>query len=311
MVEELINQVNSANPSKIKLFIDSWGGNANIGISVYNFLKNFNAKIEVEIIGACGSISTVIAMAANKGKLKIARNGWFVPHRAWGSAEGNSEDLRQTADVIDMYTAQIVDIYTQRTGKAADEINGLIANGDYWMTGKQAVEQGWCDEALNDNADFQIAASIQTVPSDYKNVPKEMLHNEPNTILNLIKTELMDIVNDIKNSFAGLKADNKFKGVQAHVDLIGAVENAITPQFEAIQNKLQELEDRKPEAPVFNIAENTEFKALNDAHAQVTADLKTANETIATIQADMEKMVSGKSDGKKEDIKNTIATTWH
>ena len=69
LVEETIAQVKAANPSKIKCTIDSIGGDASIGLAIYNFLKSYNAKVEVEIIGMAGSIASVMAMAASKGEL--------------------------------------------------------------------------------------------------------------------------------------------------------------------------------------------------------------------------------------------------
>lgn len=206
IVEDVISQVKSANPSKIKCYIDSQGGDANIGIAIYNFLKNYNAKVEVEVIGMAGSIASVLAMAANKGKLNMARNAFMVIHRAWGAGVGNSDDLRQQADVLDKYTDQICDIYAQRTGKTVDEIKGLIANGDYWMTGTEAKDLGFCDNLLNDNAQFQVAARVKTLDPNYKNIPQNLLGEETQpSILNLLKEEVMNVKTLVSNFINGLK----------------------------------------------------------------------------------------------------------
>lgn len=175
IVEEVVNQVKSANPSTILLLIDSEGGDAGKGLAIYNFLKNYKANVESDIIGMAGSIASVIAFAANKGKLRIARNGFMVIHKAWGWGMGNSKDLRAAADVVDKYTDQIVDIYSQRTGRTTDEIHMLIDDGDFWMTGREAQELGFADETFNDNAEFAIAARIGELDKNYKNVPKNLL----------------------------------------------------------------------------------------------------------------------------------------
>src|SRR5437868_11732378 len=67
LVENVIGQVRYYNPSKIILYIDSMGGSADVGFTIYNFLKNHSAKVECKILGMCGSIATIIAMSANKG----------------------------------------------------------------------------------------------------------------------------------------------------------------------------------------------------------------------------------------------------
>lgn len=172
-VQEIIDKVNYYKPSKILCIIDSVGGDAQTGMSIYNFLKRCDAKIEVEVIGLAGSIASVIAMAANKGKLRIARNAFMMIHKAEGMCWGTSDEIRQMAEVIDKYTNEIVDIYSQRTGKPIEEVNALIADGDYWMSGQEAVEQGFADETFNDVApNLQIAARLDL--DVYKNMPAQI-----------------------------------------------------------------------------------------------------------------------------------------
>jgi ATP-dependent Clp endopeptidase proteolytic subunit ClpP len=171
-VQEIIDKVNYYKPSKIKVIIDSEGGDASTGIAIYNFLKRCDAKVEVEILGLAASIASVIAMAANKGKLRIARNAFIMIHKAEGASWGTSEEMRRYADLVDLYTSQIVDIYSQRTGKPVEEINTLIESGDYWMAGEEAVAQGFADETFNDTPNLQIAARLD--PSKYTNIPAQI-----------------------------------------------------------------------------------------------------------------------------------------
>lgn len=173
VVQDVMQQIRDANPSKIRLIIDSEGGSASIGIALYNILKATDARIETDTIFMAGSIASVLVQAANKGKRTMARNGFMVIHQAWGGVEGNAEDLRKGADVIDMYTAQIVDIYARNNtaGLSAKDINALIANGDYWMDAEEAQRLGFVDSLYNDGTVIQVAARIQTLDAHYKNVP--------------------------------------------------------------------------------------------------------------------------------------------
>src|SRR4051812_46075261 len=77
LVEEVISKIKAAAPKKIKCLVNSYGGDVIIGLAIYNFLKHYNAEVEVEIIGICASIATVIASAASPGKLKISKNAFF------------------------------------------------------------------------------------------------------------------------------------------------------------------------------------------------------------------------------------------
>jgi ATP-dependent protease ClpP protease subunit len=242
-VQVVIDQVNAYRPAKIKVVIDSEGGDAQTGLSIYNFLKRCDAKVEVEIIGLAGSIASVIAMSANKGKLRIARNAFMMIHKAEGSTWGTSDDLRAAADLIDMYTAQIVDIYAQRTGKSVDEINKLIKDGDYWMTGEDCVSQGFADETFNEvTQDLKIAARLNT--SVYKNIPaqvqallKPTASQEDQGILSSLQNQFQDMkkfFTEIVNAIRGVKPAEDGK-----TPITNQIAEAISQPFEKLGDEIE------------------------------------------------------------------------
>ena len=51
LVTDIISQVQYFKPSKIKMTIDCLGGNLFIALSIYNFLKEYPAKVECKILG--------------------------------------------------------------------------------------------------------------------------------------------------------------------------------------------------------------------------------------------------------------------
>lgn len=213
-VQEIIDKVNYYKPSKIICTIDSVGGDAQVGMSIYNFLKAYQAKIEVEIIGLAGSIAAVLAQAANKGKLRIARNGFMMIHEASGICIGTASEIRQQADVVEKYTDQCADIFAQRTGKPKEDVLALFAGGDYWMTGTEAVQQGFADETFNDvSTDLNIAARLDT--GKYKHMPpavaallnKETAPDETGEFTT-INTLIMALGDKIKNLFKNHKPAN-------------------------------------------------------------------------------------------------------
>lgn len=328
LVEETIAQVKAANPSKIKCIIDSIGGDAGIGLAIYNFLKSYNAKVEVEIIGMAGSIASVIAMAASKGKLSIARNAFMVIHKAWGVGIGNSDELRQAADVIDKYTAQVVDIYAQRTGKTLDEVSALIAGGDYWMSGVEAVEQGFADLIFNDNAQLLVAAHLLHLPKQYKNVPSDIKdklrynHNNnnsnsiavkqqqniqpvakdhhlettdepslktPYSFFNHLKQEFMHIVNQIKEAFAGVKDQYTASTTEDK----SAEQSIALVEIPTLLNHL-EAALTPALADIENKIEQIEKEKIQkETFASLQTELSNATKNIEQLQADIANLLGG------------------
>lgn len=103
LVQNMINKIRAAKPTKINVTINSLGGDVMIGLAIYNFLKNYNAKVQVEIIGFAASIASIIAMSASKGKLKIAKNGFMIIHAASSVIVGNAKELRDQAETLDRF----------------------------------------------------------------------------------------------------------------------------------------------------------------------------------------------------------------
>src|SRR5689334_16785658 len=95
LVQDTINKIKAANPDKIKVVINSLGGDVMIGLALYNYLKNHKAEKEVEIIGFAASIASVMAMCASPGKLKMAKNAFMIIHAAWSYAVGNAAEMRE------------------------------------------------------------------------------------------------------------------------------------------------------------------------------------------------------------------------
>lgn len=341
LVEETIAQVKAASPSKIKCTIDSIGGDASIGLAIYNFLKSYNAKVEVEIIGMAGSIASVMAMAASKGKLSIARNAFMVIHKAWGVGIGNSNDLRQAADVIDKYTAQVVDIYAQRSGKNTEEIAALIENGDYWMSGVEAVEQGFADSIFNDNAQLLVAAHLIQLPPQYKNVPADikdkLRYNHKSTVVkqeqkkiqfianndhstttdepslktpysffNNLKQEFMHIVNQIKEAFAGVKDQYTAPNTEDK----SSEQSMALVEIPTLLNRLEAALTPTLTAIENKVEQIEKEKIQSETFTSLQTELSNATKNIEQLQADIANLLGGSAQPTIDNT-NTIQPIGH
>lgn len=172
MVQNMIDKIKAANPTKINVTINSLGGDVMIGLAIYNFLKNYKAKVQVEIIGFAASIASVIAMSASKGKLKIAKNGFMIIHAASSEVFGNAKELRDQATILDKISKEMADIYALRSGKEAKYFTDLWADGgDVWLTGPEAKEMGLADELLNAVA---MNAKVNLEAFGFKNIPSKI-----------------------------------------------------------------------------------------------------------------------------------------
>lgn len=138
----LVTQIASA-PDDINVRINSLGGLVFDGFAIFNALKQSPRNVTVYIDGVAGSIASIIAMAGDR--IVMAENAVMMVHKPSDGTYGDADDLRATADRLDMLQAQLVQIYAQRTGMSVDDLNPLL-DAETWLTAPEALELHFVDE---------------------------------------------------------------------------------------------------------------------------------------------------------------------
>lgn len=129
----------------VTVHVNSPGGDVFEGFAIYNLLREHKGEVTVKVLGLAASAASVIAMAGDT--IQIARAGFFMVHNSWVMAAGNRHDLREIADWMEPFDAAMADIYVSRTGKDLAEVQRQM-DGETWIAGSRAVEEGYADELL-------------------------------------------------------------------------------------------------------------------------------------------------------------------
>lgn len=168
---------------EIVVRINSPGGDVFAANAIYTRLKDHGAKVTVKVDGWAASAATIIAMAGDT--ISIPRNGIFMIHdpamTVWDTFR--AEDFEKMAQELKVIKQSIINAYSLKTGRTADEISGFMAE-ETWWTGDEAVENGFCDELMFEEAQTVIENAgriiVNSVPIDmgsFKTVPKLLLNN--------------------------------------------------------------------------------------------------------------------------------------
>lgn len=171
---------------EIVVRINSGGGDVFAANAIYTRLRDHAAKITVKVDGWAASAATIIAMAGDT--IKIARNGVFMVHdpamTVWDTYK--AEDFEKLARELKAIKQSIVNTYAMRTGKEAEEIAQIMA-AETWWTGDKAVEAGFCDELMFEEAQTVVENGsrvvVNSVPLDlsgYRTRPKQLLNGPQN-----------------------------------------------------------------------------------------------------------------------------------
>lgn len=180
--------------------IVSPGGEVFEGFGIYNILKNSGKKITTHIEGVCASIATLIAFAGDT--IIMNRTSEFMIHNpAISDLKGDSSDLRNVANQLDMIKGLLIDVSSARAARndkaiSKDQLMALYDN-ETWLTAQQAKEYGFVDD---------VQDAIKAVAS----VNLKSLKMEQNVIKGLISkfTNMLKLAK-IKNEFTETLADGR------------------------------------------------------------------------------------------------------
>lgn len=152
---------------KIILRINSEGGSVQDGLEIYNAIKERRADVTCHISGYAVSIASVIPLAAAR-VISPTSSVWMI-HEPWCMAQGNAEEMRATAEMLDKHGDMLAQIYSQETGKSKKAVREAM-QAETWFTGKEAVEYGLADAMEEDTEDTRNSLKALDLRA-YRNVP--------------------------------------------------------------------------------------------------------------------------------------------
>jgi ATP-dependent Clp endopeptidase proteolytic subunit ClpP len=250
----------SAKFDNIFLHINSPGGEVLEGIAIFNWIKDSQKKITCVVDGVAASMAGVIALAGDS--VQMNRYAKLMLHAPSGSARGNSEELRQAADMVDSMKATLTQMLADRTGQTPEEVAAkYLGAGDAWFTAQEAFEQRLIDKII---------------PGIAVTVPKGQERNA--TAIHALFTAQLDtlIPTDMIRAYARL-----------------GFTQGLTPSEEEVLAKIQAFEDRAVAAET-SVAE---LQAKVDAHEAVRAEARKTEITAILDNAVATQKFSAKQRG--------------
>lgn len=146
--KELCQTIAAITTDEIVLHFNSPGGSMSDGIAIYNALITHPATVKSIVEGWTGSIATVVALAADPGRVSMFDNTMWMVHHPWGVKIGNAAAMRDYADYLDRCSALMQRVYMDRVTKSADELVAAL-DAETYFDAAQAAEWGFVDEVLS------------------------------------------------------------------------------------------------------------------------------------------------------------------
>lgn len=146
--QEFCDQI-AAIDGDLEVHINSPGGDAFDGITVFNALAGRKGAVTTVVDGLAASAASVIAMAGSERVM--APGSMMMIHDALAMCIGNAADMRETAQLLDKVSDSIASVYAARAGKTGPEWRSAMA-GDAWYSAQEAVDAGLAHRLSGDQA---------------------------------------------------------------------------------------------------------------------------------------------------------------
>lgn len=131
----------------LDVHINSGGGDIFEGVAIHNALKNHQGDVTVHIDGVAASAASFIAMAGDR--IVMEANATMMIHDAWTVVVGNAAEMREAADLLDLLSDTIAEMYAKKTGDTTESWRTKM-QGEVWYSADQAVAAGLADEKVSD-----------------------------------------------------------------------------------------------------------------------------------------------------------------
>ena len=169
--------LNEAGSNDIEIHLNSPGGDAFMGIAIYNRLRRHEGKVTIYVDGWACSAASVIAMAADE--LIMGLGSMLMIHEASNIVWGTKSDMRKEANVLDELEEGIIDIYMTKANVSRDEVREKV-DAETWFSAKKAVEIGFANQAEGVEDTEPNKADNSTLNGDQK----RQIINELKSVLN-------------------------------------------------------------------------------------------------------------------------------
>jgi ATP-dependent protease ClpP protease subunit len=159
--------------STLNVHISSPGGDVFDGVAIYRALRDHPATVNVQVDSMAASIASVIAQAADEGRLVMARHSMMMIHEPWAFVVGDAADMRAMATALDKMGEQIAGIYAERAGGTRAEWRERM-QAETWLSDEEAVALGLADAIAEDEAtenSFDLSI-FRNAPKDAKRLAR-------------------------------------------------------------------------------------------------------------------------------------------
>lgn len=188
--KDFIEEVNTVKANKLNVFINSYGGEIDEGVSIYNFLNRFNGEVTIRVDGMAASIASIIAMAGDK--VIMPKASLMFIHNPWTMTAGDAATLQKEAQDLEKRKAALMAIYAEKTGLPSEVISQMM-DEETLLSAEEAVAMKFAD-AMEEPMEKAMAYNAAMQNRIVKAMAKKLKHEDKAMVEEVKPQDIVDVV---------------------------------------------------------------------------------------------------------------------
>ncbi len=139
VAKDVVGALGALGGKPVDLHINSGGGDIFEAHAIHNALRRYSGTVTAYIDGIAASAASYIAMACDA--VWMEPNAQLMIHDGQGLCMGPADDMRETADLLDLLSDSIAEMYAARAGGTTEEWRARM-RATTWYNASQAVAAG-------------------------------------------------------------------------------------------------------------------------------------------------------------------------
>lgn len=166
------------NNSDVELYINSQGGDVFEAMQIYNALRRHsrNHSVKVYVDGLSASAASYLMFGGSE--LLVPKNATVMIHKPTTAVWGNADELRTSANALDVIQSSIESIYTDNAKSISSVQIRHLVNSTTWMTGSDFADKFKCtlidelpdDKAVNNKVLIDFKARVEFMDKRRKDI---------------------------------------------------------------------------------------------------------------------------------------------
>ena len=230
--------------STIELHLNSFGGDATVGIAIGNLLKQSGKHTVCVVEGIAASAAFTIAMSCDE--VQVYPSSILMCHEVKSFMYGfyGNEDLKKIENGNTAYNHASAEVYSRKSGLSKSQCLNLMKK-ETWMYGADAISYNFADKLLESQNGSEE--------------PVQLL-NKTTMRINGVETDISGL--NIPDEFIAHTKNKQLGGISMKENnlkekLLGAFANAFDSIF---KNEVEEEEEKKEEKAKTSEADEEEEK---------------------------------------------------